>query len=291
MEFKWQSLPDELFPFICFFAIVGGVSLFGSENLRQGVIFFRIQSCRLLLTTVARFLLSGLGCGWSSLVFDLTVKTTTFLLFARTWYPWRENRIVEKKETVTPWTKIDSTKSGASRVSTDPLKFELVPATSHHFRMEDGVIHVYVDEHDHVNWKCSITCYHRLRFLEEGENQSFEESEDACLQGERQTIEESQNISIAKTISYKSKCKLFDWRGSNELLAEGHVSSNDSDALVHHVPIGPDTMRVWIDLAKVPIAFLWRPASEMIYVEDAVDCGSRGYYSWEGSTWNLKMIW
>ncbi|KAJ8767148.1 hypothetical protein K2173_013545 [Erythroxylum novogranatense] len=33
MEFKWQSLPDELFPFICFFAVIGGVSLFGSENL------------------------------------------------------------------------------------------------------------------------------------------------------------------------------------------------------------------------------------------------------------------
>ncbi|KAJ8766548.1 hypothetical protein K2173_023795 [Erythroxylum novogranatense] len=52
MEFKWQSLPEELFPFICFFAVVGGVSLFGSENLRQGVIFFEIQSCLLLLTTV-----------------------------------------------------------------------------------------------------------------------------------------------------------------------------------------------------------------------------------------------
>ncbi|KAJ8773718.1 hypothetical protein K2173_006368 [Erythroxylum novogranatense] len=94
------------------------------------------------------------------------------------------------RETVTPWTKVDSTKFGASRVSTDPLKFEPVPATSHHFRMEDGVIHVYADEHDtsdlfpvvnattfftdmhHLLRITSIgnvrsTCYHRLRFLEE----------------------------------------------------------------------------------------------------------------------------
>uniref|UniRef100_A0A9I9E6X4 Uncharacterized protein n=1 Tax=Cucumis melo TaxID=3656 RepID=A0A9I9E6X4_CUCME len=35
------------------------------------------------------------------------------------------------------------------------------------------------------------------------------------------------------------KCKLLDWYGSGEIVAEGRWSSNDLAAMVHHVPIGP----------------------------------------------------
>ncbi|KAJ0074957.1 hypothetical protein Patl1_33825 [Pistacia atlantica] len=88
--------------------------------------------------------------------------------------------------------------------------------------------------------------------------------------GQRQTVEESEDVSIVKTIPHKTKCKLLDWSGSTEVVAEGRFSSDDPKALVHHVPIGPNAMRVWIDIAKVPNAFLWRSASKMVFVEDAV---------------------
>ncbi|KAJ0080106.1 hypothetical protein Patl1_23757 [Pistacia atlantica] len=48
---------------------------------------------------------------------------------------------------------------------------------------------------------------------------------------------------IVKTIPHKTKCKLLDWSGSTEVVAEG---------------------------PKVPNAFLWRSAFEMVFVEDAI---------------------
>ncbi|KAF9673500.1 hypothetical protein SADUNF_Sadunf10G0030700 [Salix dunnii] len=91
-------------------------------------------------------------------------------------------------EKVTPWTKHSVEEYSASGLNTD--HFEPFPATSHCFRMEDGVVHVYASEHDtvelfpvasatdfftdmhHVLRIMSIgnvrsACYLRLRFLEE----------------------------------------------------------------------------------------------------------------------------
>ncbi|XP_050942221.1 uncharacterized protein LOC103493280 isoform X3 [Cucumis melo] len=66
------------------------------------------------------------------------------------------------------------------------------------------------------------------------------------------------------------KCKMLDWCGTGEVVAEGRWSSNDPKVIVHHVPLGPQAVRVWVDLPKRPDAFLWRPNSEMTYVKDAV---------------------
>ncbi|KAA0051572.1 Plant transposase [Cucumis melo var. makuwa] len=55
------------------------------------------------------------------------------------------------------------------------------------------------------------------------------------------------------------KCKLLDWYGSGEIVADGRWSSNDPAALVHHVPIGSHAIRVWVDVAKKSNAYLWRP--------------------------------
>ncbi|KAJ0078191.1 hypothetical protein Patl1_36993 [Pistacia atlantica] len=87
---------------------------------------------------------------------------------------------------------------------------------------------------------------------------------------QRQTVEESEDVSIVKTIPHKTKCKFLDWSRSTEVVAEGRFSSDDPKALVHHVPIGPNGLRVWIDIAKVPNAFLWRFGSEIVFVEDVV---------------------
>ncbi|KAA0045260.1 Plant transposase [Cucumis melo var. makuwa] len=66
------------------------------------------------------------------------------------------------------------------------------------------------------------------------------------------------------------KCKLLDWYGSGEIVVEGRWSSNDPTALVHHVPIGPHAIRVWVDVAKKPNAYLCRPTSEMTCIEEAL---------------------
>ena len=40
--------------------------------------------------------------------------------------------------------------------------------------------------------------------------------------------------------------------------------------MVHHIPIGPHAIRVWIDVAKKPNAYLWRPTPEMTCIEEAL---------------------
>ncbi|XP_031247408.1 AMP deaminase-like, partial [Pistacia vera] len=93
-------------------------------------------------------------------------------------------------EEVAPWLKEAVPEPYASEVKIDPFHFEPVEASTHHFRMEDGVVHVYASENDtvdlfpvansttfftdmhHILRIMSIgnvrsACHHRLRFLEE----------------------------------------------------------------------------------------------------------------------------
>ncbi|KAH7843808.1 hypothetical protein Vadar_020951 [Vaccinium darrowii] len=65
-------------------------------------------------------------------------------------------------------------------------------------------------------------------------------------------------------------CKLLDWTGTGEVVAEGHWSSSDPNEFVHHMRLGPNAMRVWVDVPKKGEAFLWRPTSFMEKIEDAV---------------------
>ncbi|TYK31715.1 uncharacterized protein E5676_scaffold788G00170 [Cucumis melo var. makuwa] len=57
------------------------------------------------------------------------------------------------------------------------------------------------------------------------------------------------------------KCTLLDWGGTGEVVAEGRWSSNDPKVTVHHVPLGPHAVRVYMDLPKKSNAILWRPNS------------------------------
>ena len=63
---------------------------------------------------------------------------------------------------------------------------------------------------------------------------------------------------------------MLDWGGIGEVVAEGRWSSNDPKVTVHHVPLGPHAIRVWVDLPKKSDAFLWGPNSKMTYIEDVV---------------------
>ncbi|KAH7858414.1 hypothetical protein Vadar_023590 [Vaccinium darrowii] len=48
----------------------------------------------------------------------------------------------------------------------------------------------------------------------------------------------------------RDKCKLLDWMGTGEVVAEGHWSSSDPNEFVHHFPLGPNAIRVWVDVPK-----------------------------------------
>ncbi|XP_076939343.1 putative AMP deaminase [Bidens hawaiensis] len=94
------------------------------------------------------------------------------------------------REKIVPWTQSHEAESRVSDIKTDPFQFKPVESTKHHFRMEDGVVHVYASENDsvdlfpvasattfftdmhHVLKIISVgnvrsACFHRLRFLEE----------------------------------------------------------------------------------------------------------------------------
>ncbi|KAH7838554.1 hypothetical protein Vadar_028050 [Vaccinium darrowii] len=72
------------------------------------------------------------------------------------------------------------------------------------------------------------------------------------------------------TTNPNSDCKLLHWTGTGEVVAEGCWSSSDPNERVHHIPLGPNAMRVWVDVAKNGATFSWRPTSDMETIEDAV---------------------
>lgn len=66
------------------------------------------------------------------------------------------------------------------------------------------------------------------------------------------------------------KCVLYDWSDSDENIAEGRILSSDPDDLVNNCRLGPTDLKVLVETATKPDAFLWRPASNMFTVEEAV---------------------
>lgn len=83
--------------------------------------------------------------------------------------------------------------------------------------------------------------------------------------------EEHDTISspTSEDTSLKDKCKLLDWCGSREVVAEGRWFLTDPKKLIHHTPLGPNAISVWVDKTKKLEAFLWRPSSEMNCIEEA----------------------
>lgn len=100
----------------------------------------------------------------------------------------REKYVFREKNI--PWTQEHVENSSLSDIKKDPFRFVPVESTKHHFKMEDGVIHVYASENDSVDLfpvasattfftdmhyilkiiavgNVRTACYHRLRFLEE----------------------------------------------------------------------------------------------------------------------------
>lgn len=67
----------------------------------------------------------------------------------------------------------------------------------------------------------------------------------------------------------KKKCKLLDWSGTDETIAEGFWVSSDPKELVNQIPLGPNAMKVWVDIPIKPEVFLWRPTTKMTCIQEA----------------------
>ena len=61
---------------------------------------------------------------------------------------------------------------------------------------------------------------------------------------------------------------MLDW--ADVIVAEGRWDSSDPKVTVHGKALGPDFMRVWVDVAKTPGAYLFRPNHEMLTIGEAV---------------------
>ena len=69
----------------------------------------------------------------------------------------------------------------------------------------------------------------------------------------------------------KKKCITLDCNGTGEKVAEGRVCSTNPADVVHFVPLGPNATKVWVDVAKIGDAPVWRPNSEVEFIADALD--------------------
>ena len=54
------------------------------------------------------------------------------------------------------------------------------------------------------------------------------------------------------------------------VVAEATIASTDPTVLVHHVPLGADAWKVWIDSVVEPEAILYRPTSDIYTIGQAV---------------------
>lgn len=59
------------------------------------------------------------------------------------------------------------------------------------------------------------------------------------------------------------KCILLDAFGSGKVIAEGRVTSTNPRDTVHFVPLGDNASKVWVKVAKIGDARVWRPNSEI----------------------------
>ena len=62
----------------------------------------------------------------------------------------------------------------------------------------------------------------------------------------------------------------MDCNNSGRKVAEGKVASTVPNELCHFVPLGPNASKVWIDVAKIGNANVWRLTAEVEYMSDAI---------------------
>ncbi|CAA7048866.1 unnamed protein product [Microthlaspi erraticum] len=97
------------------------------------------------------------------------------------------------------------------------------------------------------------------------------QEEIAKMKNQREEHEVGEN-SAAKSVNKKTqpKCVLVDWADDDANVAEGRIISSDPDESVNDSRLDPKDVKVLVDVATKPEAFLWRPASTMFTIKEAV---------------------
>jgi len=79
-----------------------------------------------------------------------------------------------------------------------------------------------------------------------------------------------QRQKASEGLKANQKCKLMDISGKKRVVGAGRVHSIDQDQKVHHVRLGENAARVWIDVVNVDDAAVWRPSNEIEYMRDSL---------------------
>lgn len=66
------------------------------------------------------------------------------------------------------------------------------------------------------------------------------------------------------------KCVFVDWSDIDENVGEGRILSSDPDDIVNDCRLGPYDLKVLVEAAYKPDAFLWRPAQKIFHMKEAV---------------------
>ncbi|KAL0716221.1 hypothetical protein Bca4012_065543 [Brassica carinata] len=103
---------------------------------------------------------------------------------------------------------------------------------------------------------------------------------------EEPEIGENSATARARSVTRRAhpKCVLVDWSGSDENVAEGRVMSSEPDDFVNDIPLGPLAVKVFVETAIKSDAFLWRPATGMCIVEQALG----ELIAWPANKWVLS---
>ncbi|XP_056862991.1 uncharacterized protein LOC130510571 [Raphanus sativus] len=67
-----------------------------------------------------------------------------------------------------------------------------------------------------------------------------------------------------------NKCKLLDLSDDSVVVGEGRWQTQEPKALVNGIPLGPKAVKVFLDVILEPQTFLWRPTSDVAYLEDCL---------------------
>lgn len=74
-----------------------------------------------------------------------------------------------------------------------------------------------------------------------------------------------------------NKCKLLDWSGKIDgVVGEGRWQSKDPTELVNGIPLGPNQVKVFLDVVHVEKVFLWRPTAKIKYLGESL----KSFISW-----------
>ena len=66
------------------------------------------------------------------------------------------------------------------------------------------------------------------------------------------------------------RCLIIDWAHEDGNVGEGCILSFDPSDIVNDSRLGPTDVKVLVDSATEPEAYLWRPARNMFTIKEAV---------------------